>query len=325
MDGLSGNAAILSTLKAAPATLNYNPNAGLINLPGLNINSVGSSPAGPAAGTKSAGAPAAPDPYLAAAQALLRQTQANQEAVAPTPNFNAINANATARANADVNPIYTKYLNDFLGQQAQQQATQQAVRDQAIQNAQDILKQTQQANTVTGQRSTEDTATKEAQAAQATDWRQTSQGGQFDIDRVAQAIAQAKSGTGGSGVGQGAQLASQNAFNTKESQQATGDAQQQAATELAKARTFEDLATSNTLASGNEAKGEKAAEFNLSSFIQQQGIDLQKEQQTLESQRQAQLATTQQQFVKSGFQQFFNSISNPAQKAAFAKAYGSYL
>lgn len=269
------------------------------------------------------------DPYgaslLASSQALLKSIQAQQEVMAPTPNFKAINSAATARANKDVNPIYTKYLNDFLGQQAQQQATQKAVEEQSVQNAKDTLKQTQDANAVTGARTTQDTATKEAQAAEATDWRQTDQGGQYDIDRVAQAIAQAKAGTTGSGVAGGTAQASQDKFNTTESRQATQDAETKANTELAKARTFEDLSTSNINAVSAEGKSEKVAQFNLSSFIQGQGIDLKNKQQQLEIDRQNRVAQVQGQFVKSGFQDFFNKISNPAQKAAFAKAYGSYL
>ncbi len=267
---------------------------------------------------------AATKQLLANGQNLLQQ-YSTPEVLAPIPNYKAINASATARATKAVNPIYTKYLNDFLGVQAQQQATQTAIKDTAIQNAQDVLKQTQQANTVTGQRTTQDTATKEAQAAQTADWRQTDQGGQYDVDRVAQAINQAKSGLTGSGVAGGQNAASQEKFNTTESRQATQDIQDKQATELAKARTFEDLATSNINAVSGEAKAEKAAKFDLSTFLQQQKVDLQNKQQQLESARQNQISQTQAQLVKSGYQDFFNKISNPAQKAAFAKAYGQYL
>ena len=268
------------------------------------------------------------DPSVVAIQKLLASIRAQNATLmtaAPTPNFEAINANAAARASADVNPIYTKRLNEFLTQQSKQQATQQAIKEQNIAEAQLLLKNTQEANKVTGKRTTEDTATKQAQAAEQTDWRQTDQGGQYDMDRIALAVNQARSGTAGSGVAAGQQASSQEKFNTAESRQATQDAQTKAATELAKARTFEDLATSGRLAGEKETATKKAAEFNLSTFIQQQGIDLQNKQQQLESQRQEQVASVKREFVKSGFQDFFNKISNPAQKAAFAKAYGSYL
>lgn len=245
--------------------------------------------------------------------------------LAPTPDIKTINANAAARANTTAGNYYNTSLNSFLQQQAQQQATQQAIKDQAVADAQQQLKNTQQANEVTGQRTTADTATKLAQQAQAVDWRQTDQGGQYDIDRVAQAAAQARSGTTGSGLAAGQQASSQDKFNTTESRQATGDQQQQAATELAKARTFEDLATSNTLAGQKEASGEKAAQFNLSSFIQGQSMDLLNKQQELKVQQANQAAQIQANLVKQSYQDFFSKISNPAQKAAFAQAYGSFL
>ena len=317
----------VSISKANPGAITSVGNAA----PYYQTGGINGSTAGTFSLTPPAAAPATPaaNPAIAANDAAIRalaaQIKSMQEATAPTPNFDAINANANARAATDVNPVYTKYLNDFLGQQAQQQATQTAIRDTNIQQAQDVLKNTQEANTVTGNRTTQDTATKEANAAQATDWRQTDQGGQYDIDRVAQAIQQAKSGTAGSGIAAGQQASSQQAFNTKESRQATQDQQQLQATELAKARTFEDLATSNKLATQKEGGEEKNINFNLSTFIQQQGMDLQNKQQQLELQRQGALAAQTQKYVKSGFQSFFNTISNPAQKAAFAKAYGSYL
>lgn len=273
--------------------------------------------------------PGAPgfDPYTAAL-AILKNAQnasASREVYAPTPNFAAISSNATARANAAVNPVYTKYLNQFLEGQAKQQATQTAIKDMNVQNAQDMLKQTQDANKLTGERTTADASTKQGELAIATDWRQTDQGGQFDIDRVAQAVQQAKSGLTGSGVAGGAQKASQDKFNTTESRQNTQDLQQKAEIELAKSRTFEDLAKSNELATKTEGKQEKAAKFDLSTFIQNQGIALTDEQNRLELQRRGEVSRQEEAFTKEGFQDYFNKISNPAQKAAFAKAYGSYL
>lgn len=284
----------------------------------------GGSPAGSVPGVNR-GTTVAPAPQPFNPLAGLPSGGATPEVFAPDPGFDTINKNATARATADVNPIYTKYLNDFLGTQAQQQATQKAITDQAVQNAQDTLKDTLKSNEITGARTTADTATKLNEANIATDWRQTDQGGQYDIDRVAQAVQQAKAGLTGSGLAAGQQGASQTAFNTKESRQATGDAQQKAATQLAQSRTFEDLARSGELATQAEGKQEKAAQFDLTTFMQNQGMQLQDEQQKLEQQRQNQVAQTQAKYKQDAVVNFYKTITNPAQKAAYIKAYGNYF
>lgn len=247
------------------------------------------------------------------------------EVLAPTPDFNTIFSNANARANTDVNATgyYQKQINDFIANQAAQQATQTAVKDQALKVAQQQLENTTAANDVTGQRTTADTAAKEAVTNKQADWRQTDQGGNYDMNRIADAVATARAGGTGSGLSAGKDLATQTAFNTKESRQATGDQQTIDYAELAKARTFEDLATSNKLAGQDKANKDIAANFNLSSFIQAQSMDLAHEQQATESARQAKIAATTDAYRKSAIQDYFNNISNPAQKAAFAKAYGS--
>lgn len=271
------------------------------------------------------GAPAA-DPNAALIQSLINQANAaNQKVYAPALNTGAIYSQANATANANVNPYYTKLLNDFVGQQATAKQQQQQQTDFNIKNLQDQLAQTLQANTVTGTRTTEDTANSEAQAAQVADNRQVDQGTQFNTDRNALAVKEAGAGLTGSGLAAGAQATAQQAHDTTETRQAQTDQAAKDATELAKARTFEDLATSNTNATSSEGKGETQANFDLNKFITGQASDLQNEQQTLESQRQSALANERQNQTKILVSNFINSIANPAQRQAAYSAYGSLL
>lgn len=300
----------VSTLQPAAGTLRLQPAASSATVGAL------SNPAGPSVPAQNA--------TLANGQNLLTQySNVPAPVYAPTLDFAAINAQANAAAQNNVNPYYVKSLNDFMAQQATTKAQQQAQTSTNIQNLKDTLTNTTSANAVTGARTTEDTAQKEADTAQAADWRQTDQGGQYDIDRVAQAVTQAKSGLTGSGLAGGQDLATQNKFNTTESRQATTDQQSNQAAELAKARTFEDLGTSNTLAGQTENKGETQANVDLTNFITNQGFDLKNEQNDLEQKRLQAVATEQQNQSKLLINQFVNSIANPAQRQAAISAYGN--
>lgn len=253
---------------------------------------------------------------IAAASAAPRQV------MAPALDVNSIYSKAGATAAANVNPYYTKLLNDFVGQQATVRQQQQQQTDTNITNLQDQLKQVKEANTVTGNRATEDTATAEANAAQATDERQQDQGTAFDTSRADQAVHQAAAGLTGSGLAAGETASAQKTQDTTEARQAENDQQVKTATELAKARTFEDLATSNTNATTAEGKGETQAKFDLDKFITGQTTDLQAEQDALENRRRADLANEKSNQTKILVQNFINSIANPAQRQAAISAYG---
>lgn len=267
------------------------------------------------------------DPYLEAIKAATAAANAARAAnipVTPPPiDTAAINAQARTAAENNVNPYYTKAINEFVANQAAQKSQQEQSTQQQIQDFNDTLTNTTNANAVTGARTAEDTATKEADVNQTADWRQTDQGGQYDMDRVAQAVAAAKAGGTGSGLSAKAALNTQKSFNTTESRQATADQETKDAAELSKARTFEDLATSNTLAKQSTDKGVAKANFDLSSFLtnqaytETQGVDA-----LQQSKNEALVAEIQRQ-SKDQVASFINSIANPDQKVAAYKAYGS--
>lgn len=248
---------------------------------------------------------------------------ANQKVYAPALDTNAIFSQANNNAASNVNPYYTKLLNDFVSQQSQARTLQTQQTQTNIKNLQDLLAQQQEANAVTGTRTGEDAATAEATAAQTTENRQQDQGTAFDANRLQEAAKLSQSGLAGSGLGSKQQATTEQTFATTEARQATADQAVKTATELTKSRTFEDLATSNKNAATSETKGEAQANFDLNKFIVGQAGELQQQQQELEIARKAAIATETAKQNHILVQSFINSIANPAQRQAAIQAYGA--
>lgn len=290
-------------------------------LPNLSVN------AAPDSRTISIGAPKVSTPQPSStpnvADILAQISAANQAAVAPNLNLSDIYNQASSAAQSAVNPYYTKQLQDFQAQQAQDKANQQQQTQVNIQQLQDQLQNTLNANTLTGQRTAQDTLANEQQAGIAVDQQQQTQGTQFDQARIAQAKQLASQGLTGSGLGNQQVLGSEADRNTQESQQAAAQKQAFDQSELLKSRTFEDLANSGALATKSEATGETQANFDLNKYIQGQVSSLQQEQQSLEQSRLAQVASNTQSQAKLLVNQFIQSIANPAQRQAAVQAYGN--
>lgn len=258
--------------------------------------------------------------------ALLAQIQAltnaqQRQVYAPALDFASINAQARAAAEANVNPYYTKQLNDFLAEQSAKTSQEQAASAQNIQDLKDTLTNTLSANQTAGDRATQDTATNEDQINQGADQFQTDSGTQFASDRIAQAKDLAAKGlTGGLGAQQ--EEAAAGAHDTTEARATATSDQAKQAQELLKSRTFEDLATSGSLATQAETKGENAVNVSLNDFLQNTGYDTQNEENTLEQQRLAAVSTEQSNQSKLLVNNFINSIADPAQRQAALTAYG---
>lgn len=268
-------------------------------------------------------APAAPDPYLEAIKAATAAANAANYAATPPPiDTKTIDAQARAAAENSVNPYYIKELNNFVAGQAAAKAQQQQSTDRQIADFQESLKNTQDANTVTGERTTLATADKEANINQIADWRQTDQGGKYDLDRIAAAVQTAKAGTTGSGLAAKAAGTAENTFDTTESRQATADNQAKYQAELGKAQTFEDLANSNTLAKASSDKGVTRSNEDLVNFFTNQNNALVDYQNKQEHQRQSDIAATKKVAAQDLVNKFIQSIANPQQQVAAYKAYG---
>lgn len=293
---------------------NYNPQQG-ISLPN-------SSPTGISLQTPRPAAPAAQPSSAPDISALLAQIQASQAAYAPPLNLSSIYNQASSKAASNVNPYYTKQLQDFQAQQAQEKALQQQQTQMNIANLQTQLQNTLQGNQITQGRTAQDVLANEQQIGIKSDQTQQDQGTQFDQARIAQAKQLAGQGLTTSGVGQGQVAQSQTDRNTQESRQAADAAQQQQQQELFKNRTFEDLARSGELAGQAEKTGETQQNFDLNKFIQGQASQLQQQTQTLEQQRLQRVAQETQAQAKLLVNKFIQSLSNPAQRLAAAQQYG---
>lgn len=263
------------------------------------------------------------DPYAAQTAALIAQLKAAQQPVyAPKLDLAAVNASARASAESAVNPFYVKTLNDFLSQQATEKAQQEQQTKTNIQNFQDALTQTQDANATTGARSAEDTATTEANVNKTADQFQTDSGQAFDKARIAAATAAAAGGLSG-GVAAGQAEDALTAHNTTESRQADAFQEQKDQAELLKGRTLEDIATSNTNAATGEKTSETQANFDLDKYLTSADTTEANERNTLEQQRLAAIQTETSNQSKLAFTKYLSGISDPAQYLAALQTYGS--
>lgn len=242
----------------------------------------------------------------------------------PPPNWNlsSIYNQAGSQAAGQVNPYYTKQLQDFQTNQANAKALQQQQQALNLQNLQNTLTTNLGQNELQRGRTSQDVLQNEQQVGMQADQRQQDQGTQFDQARIAQAKQLAGQGLTGSGLGEQQTLQSQTYRNTQETRQGAQDQQQVAAQELTKARTFEDLANSDVLAKQAEGQGEKQSSIDWDKFVQGQASDLQQTQQTLEQQRLAQLSSVQKQLAQQQVNDMIHNLSNPQQRLAAASAYG---
>ena len=174
---------------------------------------------------------------------------------------------ARSTAEASVNPLYDKYLRDFLaGQQSGKIAKTNQIANQKEATALD-LSQTLAGNQVNRVRTTEDVAgaidklnTQEGQFQQAS-------GTQNDQDRRALAEQQAAAGLTSTGIGQGVVYEQNNKRNLDESQQVQEYTNQRQAKKLFEARTFDDLARGDKDANAVATNKNKGADFDLEAYL----------------------------------------------------------
>ena len=249
--------------------------------------------------------------------------QQNQKVYAPKLDFASINSQARSAAENAVNPYYTKTLNDFLTQQAAKRTQYETQNATNVQNLQDTLKQTLEANALNKERTGADVALNQEQINTQNDQNQVDTGTQFEDQRLADAKALAIAGVLGSGAGNRATGAAQTANNTAEGRQNAKFQEQRNQQELFKTRTFEDLAKSGELATANTAKGEKQAKFDLDSYIQNLGFEEQNQRNSLDAQRQAEIDAKTAKFAQDSYASFIRGITDPRQALAAAQKYGS--
>jgi hypothetical protein len=240
------------------------------------------------------------------------------------------NARARAAAEASQNPLYSKYLNDFLTN-AKLQQKQEEQKSQMMNKAlETTLAQTQE-DTATGRaRTAEDVATNVGQINTAADEFQTDTGTQDAINRIVQAREIAKSGSTG-GLGAQQVEAAQANRNTSEKRQMADFQAKKVEQELFKARTFEDLAKTDIRAISAEKTGKEKVKFDLDSYISQYGVgadikssgyQIRAKADEIEQGRQEAIRQDEADYGRKFFEQFISNLSDPATILATRQKYG---
>jgi len=232
-------------------------------------------------------------------------------------------ASAYNQAATSQNPLYDKYLNNFLANQSNDMAAKQHLNTETQTNYDTALKNTQEANALTGTRTSADVALKEGQIAENADQFQTDSGTKFAIDRIQQARDQAKAGGTGGLSGQKTE-GMQASRNIQEDRQVQQFDTQRVAQELIKARTFEDLATSSRLASEKTATGKASAQFDLDNYIQASKLNEEKYRLTDQENRNKAIIEERNRVASENYQNWLRTLSDPVRIATAAKYNGSF-
>lgn len=241
-------------------------------------------------------------------------------------------ANARARASAESsqNPLYSKYLTDFLTNARLQQQQEEQKAQMANKALETELAQTKEDTATTGARTAEDVTSATNQINTAADEFQTDSGTRFAIDRIEEARTLSKSGLSG-GLGAQKAEASQTARNTTEKRQTAKFDEAKLEQQVFKARKFEDLATIEKRATETEKTGKERTKFDLDTYISQYGVgkDIQssgaqvkKFADVNEQNRQEAIADAAKGYASQYFNEFIARLSNPGQISATRAKYG---
>lgn len=216
---------------------------------------------------------------------------------------------ARSQAESAVNPLYDKYLKDFLAGQEVSRANKQTEVGITKEGIAQELQRTLEGNTVNRQRTAEDTTnaiadlnTKEGQFQQAS-------GTQFDTDRRALAEDVAASGLTTSGIGQGKIYDQNNARNLDEKQQVQEYTNQREAKKLFETRTFEDLARGDKEAGQISGNKNKSADFDLEQYLDELSTNETQFRNENEAKRLGDVASQTGTYEQAGSQSFLSSLA----------------
>ena len=246
-------------------------------------------------------------------------------APAKAANFNIQGAynSAYGQAAGSVNAMYDKYLNTFLDQQRNAMAKQQNIYQNTQQSYDTALKNTEEANKLTGERSQQDFYQAKDQTNLQQDQFQTDSGTEFAISRIEEARKTAQSGATG-GLSAQKTANTQEARNTGEARQVEKFDQEKYNQELVKARTFEDLAISSKLAQEKTATGKKAAQFDLDNYIIASQLEERSYRDKDQENRNKDIIEERNRIAREQYQNWLGTLSDPVRIATAAKYAGSF-
>jgi hypothetical protein len=219
--------------------------------------------------------PSSNSDYLKGLQSQLSALQAQLAYQPKLPQFDVLGNYKRARSQAEkaVNPMYEKYLKDFLAKQSIQKQNKKGQTKLAKESNALELGQTLGESEVTRGRTMEDTlAAIDKLNTQEGEFQQDS-GTQFDIDRRANAEQIAAAGMTTSGLGAQNMYDQETARNIGEERQVVEFNNQREAKKLFQARTFEDLARGDENAKAVSAQRDKEAQFDLDAYLRELAAD----------------------------------------------------
>lgn len=299
---------------------NYGMQPSPFSLAPLKLGAVGSKPA-------TVNPNPTPNPNDSATAALRSEIQrltAMQNAI-PRPakiDIAGINARARAEAEAAVNPLYTKKLNDYLAKNALEKQRGQENYNTAVANIDEQVQNALKDSETNRTRTAEDTTANIDAVNLAQDQYQTDTGAVADESRLAMARDLARAGVAGPGAGAQALDKASTDQNTQEVR-AGQDAEAKKVTQnILKARTFDDLATADTRTTATGEKNKTSANVDLHRLMEDLTMEEGAQRTLLESQRYMDLFQNQSSQAKKLFNEYLTGISDPNVLAATASAYG---
>lgn len=249
--------------------------------------------------------------YLKGLQSQLAALQQQLAYQPKLPQFDIMGNYNRARSQAEkaVNPLYQKYLKDFLAKQAIQKQNKQGETALTKKSNALELSQTLAENNVNRTRTAEDTTNALQQIGVQEGQMQQDTGTQFDQERRQNAEALAAAGLTTSGIGAQNMFEQQQQRNISEERQVKEFNNQRDAKKLFQARTFEDLARGDQNAQDIAKNKDEAAQFDLDAYLRELAADETQFRTENEVKRLGDINTQAQTYERKGTQQFLASLA----------------
>jgi hypothetical protein len=247
-------------------------------------------------------------------QGLQSQLSALQQQLAYQPKlakFDVMGNFNRARSSAEqaVNPLYEKYLRDFLAkQQIQKENKGGEVNLRKQSNAMELAQSLAESGVNRG-RTVEDTAAAIDKLNEQEGQMQQDTGTQFDVDRRALAEDIAARGMTSTGIAGGQMFDQQNMRNISEERQVKEFTNQREAKKLFSMRTLEDLARGDENAKQISSQKDTEAQFDLDAYLRELAADETQFRTENEVKRLGDINSQAQTFERQGTQQFLASLA----------------
>lgn len=249
--------------------------------------------------------------YLQGLNSQLAALQAQLAYTPKLPTYDIMGNYNRARSTAEskVNPLYEKYLKDFLAGQAVKTANKKTETGLTKAATALDLSQTLAQNTVDRTRTGEDTTSAIAKLNELEGNMQQDTGTQFDADRRSLAEQNAAAGLTTSGIGGGNMFVQQDQRNISEERQVKESNNQKDAKRLFASRTFADLARGDENANAISTQKDKEAQFDLDAYLSELAIDETQYRADNEVKRLTDINSQTSTYANQGTQSFLSSLA----------------